>query len=86
MAIPILQSGEVTMPTTNTKHRFEFVAGSSDKFGEIEVKGKEVLVRFGRNGTNGQSSTKSFADEVAAKKHADKLIAEKIAKGYVEAA
>jgi predicted DNA-binding WGR domain protein len=74
------------MPTTRTKRRFEFVAGTSDKFWEIDVKGNEVLVRFGRNGTNGQSSTKSFGDDAAAKKHADKLIAEKIAKGYVELA
>ena len=72
------------MATTSTKRRFEFVAGSSDKFWEIEIKGKEVLVRFGRNGTNGQSSTKSFADEAGAKAHADKLIAEKTDKGYVE--
>jgi predicted DNA-binding WGR domain protein len=80
----MLQKGEVTMPTTSTKRRFEFVAGTSDKFWETEVKGKEVLVRFGRNGTNGQSSTKTFADEAAAKKHAERLIAEKLAKGYIE--
>ena len=50
---------------------------------KFEVKGKEVLVHFGRNGTNGQSSTKSFADAAAAQKHADKLIVEKTGKGYV---
>ena len=76
--------GESTMPSTSSKRRFEYVSGSSDKFWEIQVKGKEVLVHFGRNGTNGQSSTKSFADEVAAQQHTDKLIAEKTGKGYVE--
>ena len=72
------------MPRIISKRRFEYVAGSSDKFWEIEVKGKEVIVRFGRNGTRGQTSTKSFGDEAAAQKQADKLIAEKLAKRYVE--
>ena len=71
------------MPST-TKRRFEFVGGTSDKFWELSVQGKEVLVRFGRNGTTGQASTKSFADAGAAQKHAEKLIAEKLGKGYVE--
>lgn len=66
------------------KQRFEVVAGFSDKFWEIEVKGKEVIVRFGRNGTSGHSSTKNFADDAAAKKHTEKLIEEKAGKGYVE--
>jgi DNA ligase-1 len=73
-----------SMATTASKRRFEFVEGSSDKFWEIAVSDKEVTVRYGRNGTNGQSSAKSFADAAAAAKHADKLIAEKTAKGYVE--
>jgi predicted DNA-binding WGR domain protein len=73
------------MPTPVTsKRRFEFVGGGSDKFWEVEVHGKEVTVRFGRRGTNGQTQTKEFADEAAAQKHADKLISEKIGKGYVE--
>jgi DNA ligase-1 len=76
--------GKSTMPSTSSKLRFEYVAGRSDKFWEIQVTGKETLVRFGRNGTNGQSSAKSFADEAAAQNHADKLIAEKTGKGYVE--
>ena len=67
-----------------TKRRFEFVGGGSDKFWEIEVGGKEVVVRFGRRGTAGQANTKTFADEAAAKKHADKLVEEKTGKGYVE--
>jgi DNA ligase-1 len=75
---------ESTMPSTSSKRRFEYVAGSSDKFWEIQVTGKETLVRFGRNGTNGQSSAKSFADAAAAQDHAAKLIAEKTGKGYVE--
>ena len=73
------------MPTVNTaKRRFEFIGGSSDKFWEVSVNGNEVLIQFGRNGTNGQSSTKTFGDNIGAERHADKLIREKIGKGYVE--
>ena len=72
------------MPSISTKRRFEFVSGSSDKFWELSVGGKEVVVRFGRNGTDGQSSTKTFADNASAEKHAQKVIRDKIAKGYKE--
>ena len=73
------------MPRTISKRRFEYVAGTSDKFWEIEIAGTDVTVRFGRTGTAGQVKTKSFPDEAAAKKHAEKLIAEKTGKGYKEA-
>jgi len=71
-------------PAASGKRRFEFVDGGSDKFWEISASGTEVTVRFGRNGTNGQTSTKSFPDRDAAEKHAEKLVREKTAKGYVE--
>ena len=48
------------------RRRFEFVEGSSDKFWEIEQKGNEVVVRFGRNGTNGQVKTKTLPDSATA--------------------
>ena len=67
---------------TTTK-RFEFVGGGSDKFWEITTRGTEVSVRFGRNGTQGQRTTKTFPDASAAGQHADKLIRQKTAKGYV---
>jgi predicted DNA-binding WGR domain protein len=69
---------------TRTSRRFEFVGGTSNKFWQIEVNGTSVTVRFGRNGTAGQSSVKNFADTAKAAKHAEKLIAEKLRKGYVE--
>jgi DNA ligase 1 len=84
--IPVLfQRGESVMPITTTTRRFEFVGGSSDKFWEVSINGNEVVVRFGRNGTSGQMETKTFADADAANKHAEKKIAEKLKKGYVEA-
>ena len=70
--------------STTGKRRFEFSEGTSNKFWELTVQDQEVMVCFGRIGSHGQSSVKSFADAAAATKHADKLIAEKLAKGYRE--
>ena len=64
--------------------RFEFISGASKKFWEIAVTGKAVTVRFGRIGTAGQEQNKVHADEVRAGREAEKLIAEKLRKGYVE--
>ena len=71
---------------TATKRHFEFVKGNSSKFWQIEVLGAEVHIQFGRIGTAGQTASKSFADEATAAKHADKIIREKLAKGYIEVA
>lgn len=73
-----------TTATSGKTRRFEFVEGNSAKFWEVTVKGKDTLVRFGRIGTTGQSSTKSFKDEAAASAFVDKMIGEKLEKGYVE--
>ena len=64
--------------------RFEFVEGSSDKFYEVSTNDNQVVIRFGRNGTNGQTETKTFSDATAASKHAQRKIDEKVRKGYVE--
>ena len=66
--------------------RFEYVGGSSAKFWEIQVAGKDVTVRYGRLGTDGQTQTKSFASDAKALDHAEKTIASKVAKGYQECA
>ena len=68
------------------KKRFEFVDGKSAKFWEISVSGCDATVCFGRIGTAGQTQTKTLADPAAAQAHADKLIAEKTKKGYVQCA
>ena len=73
-----------TTPANANRRRFEFVEGTSNKFYEVSITGSDVTVRYGRNGTDGQTNTKSFADSAAAQKHADKLIAEKGSKGYRE--
>ena len=67
-----------------TTRRFEFVGGSSSKFWEIQTNGCEVIIRFGRIGTSGQSSVKTFPNQDAADKFAAGVIRQKLAKGYHE--
>lgn len=64
---------------------FELVDDKSSKFWEIAIDGTDVTVRYGRIGTDGQSKTKSFSDEHAAQRHADKLVDQKTGKGYEQA-
>lgn len=66
--------------------RYEFDDGKSSKFWEIQLDGDSFTVRYGRLGTDGQTSTKVYADAEAAQKEADKLIQSKTKKGYVEVA
>jgi predicted DNA-binding WGR domain protein len=63
---------------------FEFVEGTSNKFWEVWVEGTNMFTKYGRIGSAGQTTIKSYGDEAAARKAADKLIAEKTGKGYVE--
>ena len=63
---------------------FEFVGGTSAKFWEVTVSGCNVTVRYGRLGTGGQIQTKTLDDATAAQKHAEKLIGQKLEKGYLE--
>lgn len=65
--------------------RFEFSDDKSDKFWEISVNGAEVTVCYGRIGNNGRTQVKSLADANAAASHAEKLVQQKLGKGYVEA-
>jgi DNA ligase 1 len=65
--------------------RYEFVEGSSAKFWEVAVDGTSVTTRWGRIGTAGQSSTKSYATDTAASTAAEKLVGEKTDKGYTPA-
>jgi len=64
--------------------RFEFVDGTSNKFWEVEVKGKTLNVSFGKIATKGQSKLKDFATPEKANAEMEKLIREKTRKGYLE--
>ncbi len=68
------------------RREFQFTEGKSQKFWTIELDGTTHTVQFGRIGTSGQTSRKEFATEAQAKASCDKLVAEKLKKGYVERA
>ncbi len=61
---------------------FEFKDGSSSKFWEITLGDKAYSVRFGKIGSDGQTSAKSFKSAGEARAEYDKLVAEKTKKGY----
>jgi uncharacterized protein (TIGR02996 family) len=63
---------------------FEFTDDKSNKFWNIELEGSKFIVTFGRIGTSGQTQTKEFKTVPLAKAAHDKLVAEKLGKGYVE--
>ncbi len=72
-------------PAAKTGRRhFEFVEGTSSKFWEVWVEGTNMYTQYGRIGSKGQTTVKSYPNEAAARTAADKLIAEKTGKGYVE--
>ena len=67
------------------KRRFEFVEGTSSKFYEVEVsRQRGQRRRTAASAPAGQTQTKQFASQAEAQKHADKQIAQKLKKGYVE--
>lgn len=66
------------------KHNLIYNDDKSSKFWQIEVSNTSFTVTYGKIGTNGQSSTKEFADTITCEKEANKLLAEKIKKGYGE--
>lgn len=68
------------------KRELVYMDAHSSKFWNIELKGTAYTVTFGRIGTTGQSSTRTYPSEEAARKEMDKLIREKLGKGYVDAA
>jgi len=62
--------------------RYELIEGTSSKFWQFEVRGSELVVEYGRTGTKGQSTVKSFDSPAAAQAAAAKLVKEKTGKGY----
>lgn len=68
------------------KRQLVYMDAKSSKFWNIELDGSAHTVTYGRIGTSGQSSTKAFPSPEAAQKDFDKLVREKLAKGYSDAA
>jgi uncharacterized protein (TIGR02996 family) len=63
---------------------FTFSDAKSHKFWTIELSGSSFTVTYGKIGTAGQTQTKSFATPEKAQAEHDKLVKEKLGKGYVE--
>ncbi len=66
------------------KRYFEFTAGTSSKFWEVSQQGTDMTTRYGKIGTNGQSTTKTFDSHEKAAAETAKIIAKKVKEGYVE--
>lgn len=66
------------------KKHLKYIDGNSDKFWQIEVIENEFTVTYGKNGTSGVSQTKLFETNEKCMQTAEKLLAEKIKKGYSE--
>ncbi|WP_281232516.1 DUF6493 family protein [Flavobacterium gelatinilyticum] len=66
------------------KKTLKYIDGNSDKFWEIEVTGTSYTVTYGKNGTSGTTQTKSFGSDEECLKMAEKILAEKVKKGYSE--
>ena len=63
---------------------FQYSDATSHKFWTIDLSGKSLTVTYGKVGAEGQTHTKTFASAGAATAEADKLIREKLRKGYIE--
>ncbi len=79
--LPPARSSE---PVLSQPRRFELVEGTSSKFWEITRQGGVLLTRFGRLGSKGQTRRKELASEEQARRELEKLVAEKLRKGYQE--
>jgi predicted DNA-binding WGR domain protein len=66
------------------KRTFIYTDEKSNKFWSIDADGSAFTVNYGKVGSAGQTQEKSFADEKTCEKEANKLIAEKTKKGYIE--
>lgn|GEM_PF-2375985 len=64
--------------------RLIFVEGKSNKYWQGTVKGRKLRVQFGRADSEGQVKEKAFPSEAAARAALDKLVREKLSKGFKE--
>lgn len=66
------------------KRKFIFKDDKSDKFWTVEVEGATLTVIFGKTNTAGNANVKEFESGEEAEREAQKLIKEKLKKGYFE--
>ena len=63
---------------------FQYQDEKSSKFWNISLEDCTHTVNYGKSGTSGRTQSKSFETAEEAKKSYDKLIEQKIKKGYLE--
>jgi DNA ligase-1 len=68
----------------SAKRHFEFTEGTSNKFWEVFHEGSEMTTRYGKIGTDGRSTTKSYGSPEKAAEETAKIIAKKVEEGYFE--
>lgn len=64
--------------------RFEYIQGNQAKFWEVSRRGASLTVASGRIGGTAKSRTKQLGDYMAAEQEFDRLIRDKLRRGYVE--
>lgn len=62
--------------------RYELVEGTARKFWEIALAGRSFTTTYGRIGSAGQSTTKTFGSDAKAASEYERLVGEKLRKGY----
>jgi DNA ligase-1 len=63
---------------------FDYVTESVSRFWEVTRRGPEVLIRFGRAGTDASTKTQRYKSEAEAIAAVEEMIADKIDDGFVE--
>jgi predicted DNA-binding WGR domain protein len=76
----------VDISEADTVRSLVYQAGSAHKFWRAAVHGAELTVSYGRVGTAGQTLVKTFDSIERAEREMNKLVEEKLRKGYTELA
>ncbi len=64
------------------KKAFVYCNDKSNKFWWIDDSGSDIMVNYGKSGTTGRYEIKEFNSEEECRKFAEKLISQKLKKGY----
>ncbi len=80
--VPELQAQSLPGFDNLVFERVVFADAVSNKFWEAAVQENKLIVRFGKIGAKGQVQLKTFEHQEKAVKEMEKLLAEKLAKGY----
>jgi predicted DNA-binding WGR domain protein len=68
--------------TMSDSAQLTFKEGNSNKFWHISLDGSNTTVVYGRVGTSGQTQNKNHGTAAKARTFFDKMVAEKVKKGY----